>query len=107
MSSLLQFAKLLVFTISIMFNLSIGMVPVFNLTIGIVPIVNNFGLIGGLIPGFLLGFVLLCKKDPFVLPDQKLHKRCLPIICFILLSTGLIGGLVSLLKGVNMNDHCS
>ncbi|XP_057749661.1 RHOMBOID-like protein 1 [Arachis stenosperma] len=95
---------------------------VINLAVGILPHVDNFAHIGGFISGFLLGFVFLIRPHykwvsqrnsrpgsarPPANSKHNPYQYVLWIVSFILLSAGLITGLVLLLKGVNLNDHCS
>ncbi|GAU49257.1 hypothetical protein TSUD_87720 [Trifolium subterraneum] len=89
---------------------------ILSLAFGILPInVDNFGHIGGVISGFLLGFVLLIRpqyKSDIPInfhpapPVYKPYQFGLLIISFVLLSAGLIGGMILLLKEVNFNDYC-
>ncbi|MED6133663.1 Retinoblastoma-like protein 1 [Stylosanthes scabra] len=95
---------------------------VINLAVGILPHVDNFAHIGGFISGFLVGFVFLIRPHykwvsqrnsrsgyahPPTNSKHNPYQYVLWIVSFILLSTGLITGLVLLLRGVNLNDHCS
>lgn len=71
-----------------------------NLAVGILPHVDNFAHIGGLITGFLLGFVLLirppfgwvkrlfCPAKARVRPENKAHQYALWVIALPLLVAG-------------------
>ncbi|EOY34013.1 hypothetical protein QUC31_018638 [Theobroma cacao] len=102
--------------------LTLILIIVINLAVGILPHVDNFAHIGGFLSGFLLGFVFLIRpqfgyvsqKDvppgyivPSRKPKHKPYQYVLWVISLILLIVGYIVGLVLLLRGVNMNDHCS
>ncbi|KVI12164.1 Peptidase S54, rhomboid [Cynara cardunculus var. scolymus] len=96
---------------------------VINLAVGILPHVDNFAHLGGFSSGFLLGFVFLMRPQfgwvsqryttPSVYsrsgtkPKYKTYQRVLWIVSLIVVVAGLIAGLVSLLRGVDLNDHCS
>ncbi|XP_076909758.1 RHOMBOID-like protein 2 [Bidens hawaiensis] len=93
---------------------------VINLAVGILPHVDNFSHLGGIFSGFLLGFVFLMRpqidwvKQRFApsraranTPKYKTYQLALWILSLILVVAGLINGLVLLLRGVNLNDHCS
>ncbi|KAF7823654.1 RHOMBOID-like protein 1 [Senna tora] len=100
--------------------LTLIVIIIINLAVGILPHVDNFAHIGGFISGFLLGFVFLIRPQfkwvsrshsaypaSAVKSKHKPYQYVLWIISFILLTAGLITGLVLLLRGVNMNEHCS
>ncbi|KAE8722480.1 hypothetical protein F3Y22_tig00013960pilonHSYRG00123 [Hibiscus syriacus] len=89
-----------------------------NLAIGILPHVDNFAHIGGLITGFLLGFVLLCRPQfgslerenlpagtPFK-SNYKPYQYALWLVSVVLLVVGLTVASVMLFRGENGNDHC-
>nr|KAJ0194212.1 hypothetical protein LSAT_V11C800422820 [Lactuca sativa] len=93
-----------------------------NLAVGILPHVDNFAHLGGFSSGFLLGFVFLMRPQfgwvsqryapPYSRagankPKYKTYQRVLWVLSLILVVTGMIVGLVALLRGVNLNDHCS
>ncbi|KAM7526351.1 hypothetical protein LguiA_016253 [Lonicera macranthoides] len=93
-----------------------------NLAVGILPHVDNFAHIGGFISGFLLGFVFLIRPQfgwvsqryappgystPLAKPKFKTYQCVLWIISLLLLVAWLVAGLVQLLRGVDLNDHCS
>ncbi|GLU11599.1 hypothetical protein SLE2022_283350 [Rubroshorea leprosula] len=93
-----------------------------NLALGLLPHVDNFAHIGGFLSGFFLGFLFLIqpqfgyiskrKLPPGYTPTSskprhKLYQYLLWIVSLILLLVGYIFGLVLLLRGVNLNDHCS
>ncbi|XP_019454071.1 PREDICTED: RHOMBOID-like protein 1 [Lupinus angustifolius] len=94
---------------------------VINLAVGILPHMDNFAHIGGFISGFLLGFVFLIRpqykwvsqrnsSSRYVSRPNSKHKPIqyvLWVISFILLCAGLVAGTVLLLRGVDLNDHCS
>ncbi|OIW03970.1 hypothetical protein TanjilG_30246 [Lupinus angustifolius] len=102
--------------------LTLIVIVVINLAVGILPHMDNFAHIGGFISGFLLGFVFLIRPqfkwvsqrnsrpvyaEHLVKYKHKPYQYVLWVISFILLLAGLITGLVLLLRGVNLNDHCS
>lgn len=92
-----------------------------NLAVGILPHVDNFAHLGGFGSGVLLGFVFLMRPQfgwvsqryapPYsragVKPKYKTYQRALWALSLTLVVAGMIGGLVALLRGVNLNDHCS
>lgn len=95
---------------------------VINLAVGLLPHVDNFAHIGGFISGFLLGFVFLIRPQfkwvsqrnsrsrnaaPPLKYRHKPYQYVLWVISFILLIAGLVTGLVLLLRGTDLNDHCS
>ncbi|CAA0830513.1 RHOMBOID-like 1 [Striga hermonthica] len=94
-----------------------------NLAVGILPHVDNFAHIGGFLSGFLLGFVFLMRPqfgwvsqryNPSEYPSSsaspkfKTYQRVLWVLSFVLLIFGyaLTTGLVLLLRGEDLNDHC-
>ncbi|KAI4322137.1 hypothetical protein L6164_021857 [Bauhinia variegata] len=101
--------------------LTLIVIIVINLAVGILPHVDNFAHIGGFISGFLLGFVFLIRpqfgwvsrrhsRPGYSAPLKSKHKpyQCvLWVVSLILLVAGMTTGLVLLLRGVNLNDHCS
>ncbi|KAL7133852.1 hypothetical protein ABFS83_12G167700 [Erythranthe nasuta] len=107
-----------------------------NLAVGILPHVDNFAHIGGFVSGFLLGFVFLIRPQfgwvnqryaPIspagyssaaspagysstsraANPKFMAYQRVLWLLSLILLIVGFTVGLVLLLRGVDLNDHCS
>ncbi|KAK6943645.1 Peptidase S54, rhomboid domain [Dillenia turbinata] len=93
-----------------------------NLAIGIFPNVDNFAHIGGLVSGFLLGFVFLIRPQfkwvaqrytqssnasAPVRSKFKSYQCVLWTISLILIIAGYTIGLILLFKGFNGNDHCS
>ncbi|KAK3034279.1 hypothetical protein RJ639_032214 [Escallonia herrerae] len=94
---------------------------VINLGVGILPHVDNFAHLGGFASGFLLGFVFLIRPQfgwvgqrygspghsSTSRPKFKMYQCILWVISLILLISGLITGLVLLLRGVDLNDNCS
>ncbi|XP_057801347.1 RHOMBOID-like protein 1 [Salvia miltiorrhiza] len=93
-----------------------------NLAVGILPHVDNFAHIGGFFSGFLLGFIFLIRPQfgwvnrrysPAGYPSQspspkfKTYQYVLWVLSLILLVVGLTVGMVLLLRGVDLNDHCS
>ncbi|KAK1357261.1 RHOMBOID-like protein 1 [Heracleum sosnowskyi] len=102
--------------------LSLVSIILINIAVGILPHVDNFAHLGGFLTGFFLGFVILIrpqfgwvnhKTAPpgyyAAKPKSKYKKYQLVLLMlsmFVLIS-GFTGGLVSLLGGVNGNDHCS
>uniref|UniRef100_A0A6N2MWF7 RHOMBOID-like protein n=1 Tax=Salix viminalis TaxID=40686 RepID=A0A6N2MWF7_SALVM len=81
-----------------------------NLAVGLLPHVDNYAHIGGFLSGFFLGFVFLIRPSlsgSHVLqdtlhPQLNLNTRRTSMCC------GLFTlGMVALLRGVNVNDHCS
>ncbi|KAF5802426.1 putative peptidase S54, rhomboid, Rhomboid-like superfamily [Helianthus annuus] len=101
--------------------LTLVIIIVINLAVGILPHVDNFAHLGGFFSGFLLGFVFLMRPQfgwvnqrytpaysrTGAKPKYKTYQRVLWLLSLILVVAGLIAGLVSLLRGVNLNDHCS
>ncbi|XP_022753827.1 RHOMBOID-like protein 1 [Durio zibethinus] len=102
--------------------LTLILIIVLNLAVGILPHVDNFAHIGGFLSGFLLGFVFLIRPQFGYVsekhvplgyitgsrkPKHKPYQYVLWLISLILLIIGLTVGLVMLLRGVNLNDHCS
>ncbi|XP_039050842.1 RHOMBOID-like protein 3 [Hibiscus syriacus] len=89
-----------------------------NLAIGILPHVDNFAHIGGLVTGFLLGFVLLSRPQYGSLESQNLpagtpfksnykpYQYALWLVSVVLLVVGLTVASVMLFRGENGNDHC-
>lgn len=71
-----------------------------NLALGIFPHVGNYGHIGGLLSGFLLGFVLLLRPqfgwvDSQLLPEKtdfkpkyKVHQYVFVVVGLLLLIAG-------------------
>lgn len=93
-----------------------------NLAVGLLPHVDNFAHIGGFLSGFLLGFVFLIRPQfswvsqryalqtyPSSSPKRKFkaYQCILWVLSLILLIVGFTLGLVMLLRGVDLNDHCS
>ncbi|KAG9157862.1 hypothetical protein Leryth_000042 [Lithospermum erythrorhizon] len=91
-----------------------------NLAVGILPHVDNFAHIGGFLSGFLLGFVFLIRphfgwvSQASVGPNSrsrrskfKKYQWFLCIASFIILVVWFVGGMIMLLRDVNLNDHCS
>ncbi|PPR92705.1 hypothetical protein GOBAR_AA27964 [Gossypium barbadense] len=102
--------------------LTLVLVIVINLAMGILPHVDNFAHIGGFISGFLLGFVFLIRPQfgyvsqkkvppgyiaPSRKPKHKTYQYVLWVCSLILLIAGFAIGLILLLRGVNLNEHCS
>ncbi|KAK2972360.1 hypothetical protein RJ640_014418 [Escallonia rubra] len=101
--------------------LTLVVIIVINLAVGILPHVDNFAHLGGFASGFLLGFVFLIRPQfgwvsqrygspghsSTSRPKFKMYQCILWVISLILLIAGLITGLVLLLRGVDLNDHCS
>ncbi|RYQ98123.1 hypothetical protein Ahy_B08g094197 isoform B [Arachis hypogaea] len=100
--------------------LTLIVITLINLAVGILPYVDNFAHIGGFLSGFFLGFVFLIRPQfkwivqrnspsaPSSLKNRhKPYQYILWIISFLLLTSGYIIGLIFLLRGVNLNDHCS
>ncbi|KAI5419151.1 hypothetical protein KIW84_043367 [Lathyrus oleraceus] len=85
------------------------------LALGTFPFGSNFSNIGGFTSGFLLGFVILTRRQHHWLnlnksntsQKQESYQYALRIISFVLLSVGLVGGGVLFFKGVDLNDYCS
>ncbi|KAL3655125.1 hypothetical protein CASFOL_000911 [Castilleja foliolosa] len=104
-----KFATLMVFTNILMLNFILGLMP----------FVNNFSNIGGFISGFLAGFVLLFKPQVWKMYQnkggifdydvknsfnirRKLDRRLSRDPQF-----SLVGVVVALFRGVNVNKYCS
>ncbi|EEF29288.1 KOM, putative [Ricinus communis] len=102
--------------------LTLVLIIIINLAVGILPHVDNFAHIGGFFSGFLLGFVFLirpqfgwvnqkaCPPGYIAPPAKSKHKTyqyVLWVVSVILLIVGFAVGLVTLLRGTNLNDHCS
>ncbi|KAJ6777786.1 RHOMBOID-LIKE PROTEIN 1 [Salix koriyanagi] len=93
-----------------------------NLAVGLLPHVDNYAHIGGFLSGFFLGFVFLirpqfkwinqkaCPPGYIAPPAKSKHKTyqyVLWIVSLIVILVGFTLGMVALLRGVNVNDHCS
>ncbi|XVF20039.1 hypothetical protein REPUB_Repub11eG0163800 [Reevesia pubescens] len=102
--------------------LTLILIIVINLAVGLLPHVDNFAHIGGFLSGFFLGFVFLIRPQfgyvsrkhvppGYIVasskPKHKPYQYVLWVISVILLIVGYTVGLVLLLRGVNLNDHCS
>ncbi|KAH7542443.1 hypothetical protein FEM48_Zijuj02G0074200 [Ziziphus jujuba var. spinosa] len=96
-------------------------IVVVNLAVGILPHVDNFAHIGGFVSGFLLGFVFLIRPqfkwisqkgsspghNAASVSKHKSYQYALCIISLVLLIVGFVLGLIMLLRGVDLNEHCS
>lgn len=93
-----------------------------NLAVGILPNVDNFAHLGGFISGFLLGFVFLIRPQfgwvnqryappgysaTVAKPKFMTYQRVLWVVSVILVIVWLVAALVMVLRGVDLNDHCS
>ncbi|KAI5603407.1 hypothetical protein BDE02_01G217100 [Populus trichocarpa] len=93
-----------------------------NLAVGLLPHVDNYAHIGGFLSGFFLGFVFLirpqfkwinqkaCPPGYIAPPAKSKHKAyqyVLWVVSLIVIIIGFTLGMVALLRGVNVNDHCS
>ncbi|CAN8315210.1 unnamed protein product [Cochlearia groenlandica] len=93
-----------------------------NLAVGILPHVDNFAHLGGFASGFLLGFVFLIRPQygyfnqrnnprgyaaPSAKSKHKPYQYVLWIASLVLLIAGYTAGLVVLLRGMDLNKHCS
>ncbi|CAE6019068.1 unnamed protein product [Arabidopsis arenosa] len=93
-----------------------------NLAVGILPHVDNFAHLGGFTSGFLLGFVFLIRPQygyfnqrnnprgyaaPSAKSKHKPYQYVLWITSLVLLIAGYTTGLVVLLRGTDLNKHCS
>ncbi|XP_068338541.1 RHOMBOID-like protein 1 isoform X1 [Pyrus communis] len=102
--------------------LTLLFIIIINLAVGILPHVDNFAHIGGFVSGFLLGFLFLIRPQfewltqgnaspgPVTTPVKSKHKTyqyVLWVLSLILLIVGYTLGLVTLFRGVNLNNHCS
>ncbi|KAK1420670.1 hypothetical protein QVD17_22454 [Tagetes erecta] len=101
--------------------LTLVIIIVINLAVGLLPHVDNFAHLGGFSSGFLLGFVFLMRPQFGWVSQRyvssysrsgskskyKTYQLVLWLISLVLVVTGMIAGLVSLLHGVNLNDYCS
>ncbi|GJN25878.1 hypothetical protein PR202_gb13764 [Eleusine coracana subsp. coracana] len=98
------------------------LVIVLNLGLGLLPRVDNFAHIGGLISGFLLGFVFFIRPQFAWLnqrresdgqqtsPVKRKHKTyqyILWVAAAVLLIVGFTVAIVLLFRGYNANEHCS
>ncbi|EEF48431.1 RHOMBOID-like protein 8 [Ricinus communis] len=94
-----------------------------NVMLGLLPYADNYSNIGGLISGFLLGFVLLytpqlrklAPKKSGLYDDglksvlnlkQKLDRPVLRTVSLLLFSVLLVGFLVAALQGINISHYC-
>ncbi|KAL4295900.1 hypothetical protein GQ457_12G028570 [Hibiscus cannabinus] len=117
-----HYLTLVVFNMQFAALLTLVLVIIINLAMGVLPHVDNFAHIGGFLSGFLLGFVFLIrpqfgyvseKKVPpgYIVasrkPKHKPYQYVLWVISLILLIVVFGMGLILLLEGVNLNDHCS
>lgn len=102
--------------------LTLVVIIAINLAVGILPHVDNFAHIGGFLSGFLLGFVFLIRpqfgwvnqryapagySSASSTPKFKAYQCVLWVLSLILLIVGFTVGLVLLLRGEDLNDHCS
>ncbi|KAE8700864.1 Detected protein of confused Function [Hibiscus syriacus] len=102
--------------------LTLIFIIVINLAMGVLPHVDNFAHIGGFLSGFLLGFVFLIRPQfgyvskkhvppGYIVasskPKHKPYQYVLWLVSLMLLIVGFTGGIILLLQGVNVNDHCS
>ncbi|KZV51801.1 inactive rhomboid protein 1-like [Dorcoceras hygrometricum] len=103
--------------------LTLVIIIAINLAVGILPHVDNFAHIGGFLSGFLLGFVFLIRPQfgwvnqryaspgySSAVPSStkfKAYQYALWLVSLILLIVGFTVGMVMLLRGVDLNDHCS
>ncbi|KAL0309865.1 UNVERIFIED_CONTAM: RHOMBOID-like protein 1 [Sesamum radiatum] len=102
--------------------LTLVIIIAINLAVGILPHVDNFAHIGGFLSGFLLGFVFLIRpqfgwvnqryapagySSTSSTPKFKAYQCILWVLSLILLIVGFTVGLVLLLRGEDLNDHCS
>ncbi|KAK2659578.1 hypothetical protein Ddye_006111 [Dipteronia dyeriana] len=98
-------------------------VSMINFAIGLLPYVDNFSSIGGFISGFLLGFILLFTPQISQVPHnkaglygykvktsdklkQKLDRPILRSVSLLLFGLVLVGCLVPVLRGININQYC-
>jgi len=116
--------------------LTLVLVIVVNLALGLLPRVDNFAHIGGLISGFLLGFVFFIRPQfawltqqgrvsavaaqpggqptaaaapPVPVPVKRKHKTyqyVLWLAAAVLLVVGFTVATVLLFRGYNANEHC-
>ncbi|XP_044512273.1 RHOMBOID-like protein 8 [Mangifera indica] len=101
----------------------LSIVSTINFVVGLLPYANNFSSIGGLISGFLLGFILLFTPDdkPLVHNKAGLYEyntktyiksklkldRPIMGVWLILFVVLLLGSLAAVLTGMNMNQYCN
>lgn len=99
------------------------LVVAINMVIGIlIPRVDNFAHIGGFMTGFLIGFVLLIRpqyaylRQKYAPPgyygtkSKSKYKCCqcfLVVVSLVILVIGFLLGFYYLLRGVDLNSHCS
>ncbi|KAL8039373.1 hypothetical protein ABFX02_10G032700 [Erythranthe guttata] len=102
--------------------LTLVIIIAINLAVGILPHVDNFAHIGGFLSGFFLGFVFLIRPQfgwvsqryaPSInssasnTPKFKTYQCVLWLFSLVLVIVGFTVGLVLLLRGEDLNDHCS
>ncbi|CAL8999187.1 unnamed protein product [Prunus brigantina] len=102
--------------------LTLIVIVIVNLAVGILPHVDNFAHIGGFLSGFLLGFVFLIRPQfkwltqrnappghdsTPVKSKHKTYQYVLWVLALIILIVWFTIGMVTLLRGVNLNDYCS
>lgn len=102
--------------------LTLVLIIAINLAVGILPHVDNFAHLGGFVTGFFLGFVVLVRPQygwvnhksappgyfaPAPKSKYKTYQYVLFLLSLIVLIAGFSIGLVSLLRGVDGNEHCS
>ncbi|XP_065879673.1 RHOMBOID-like protein 1 [Euphorbia lathyris] len=98
------------------------LIIVINLAVGILPHVDNFAHIGGFLSGFFLGFVFLIRPQfgwvnqkacppgytaPPAKSKHKTYQYVLLVLSLTILIIGFTVGLVTLLRGTNLNERCS
>lgn len=97
------------------------LIIIINLAVGILPHIDNFAHIGGFLSGFLLGFVVLIRPQygwvnrknappgytATVKSKYKKYQYGLWILSLILVIAAFTAGLITLLRGSNLNDYCS
>ncbi|XP_027358043.1 RHOMBOID-like protein 8 [Abrus precatorius] len=104
---------------------SLVSVFVCNFVLGFLPYVDNFSSIGGFISGFLIGSVFLLNPHQQVAPNkgglidysiksyiklklkEMLHRPLLQIASLNLFNLLLVGCLVAVLYGININSYCT
>ncbi|KAF3445743.1 hypothetical protein FNV43_RR10920 [Rhamnella rubrinervis] len=99
-------------------------VCIINFALGLLPYIDNFASLGGFLSGILLGLVLLfspqisqvaqkgglfeysVKTSIKLKLKEKLDRPALRIVSLLLFTLLVVGCLVAVLHGINMNQYC-